>query len=627
MTHSASLAAADSPPAMYRRATLAMLVSITSMNAGRATAAAISHGLRPPAPDSGGGAHGRPPARRGRRGGGSRRGWGRGRLGPAAGRRRRAGSRVTGTGVWSFCPAFGPGRRVPVVDVRGDRQADEQRGVGRRRLGQLDPDREPLHHLDEVPGGVLRRQQGQRRAGPRGEPGHPARGTSTRSPYMSTCRSTGWPIRRSASWVSLKLASTQTSVSDWTAMSCWPAWTVLPGLTLRRDDHPVDLGPHLAVAQVEPGVLQFLLGLGQLGPGLEDGRGVVHDPLQELLDRQALGVLVEPVEVLLRGLVRPRQRKPELGGDLDEVRQGDAHAGEGLADVRRHLVERGPGRRPGRQPEPDAGLVHLLLGLAGLGLGHPERLPAEVQLLLGDGLGPAEALGPGQVGPGPLLDRLLAVQCGHPGLEQGRLVGHLLDGRLELPAAGAGGRLGGAGPGLGRLSDRPAPGRRPPPSGRTAPGTAAVQLNQQVPGRHLLGVLDQDALHLPADPRGDQGDVPGHVGVVGRDGGEGRDRYRNKSPCGDAEGQQNGGDDRPAPPLPTSAAGPSADELEWAAAVGPGVSCVACAIHPPPGGSFTGTGKFERGTEVLYPRCLAPRRRRLAIPNMGQPSVPDHGCR
>ena len=53
-------------------------------------------------------------------------------------------------------------------------------------------------------------------------------------PYMSTLRSTGWPIRRSPSCVSLKLASTQTSLSERIAMRPCPTWTLLPGLTFRR---------------------------------------------------------------------------------------------------------------------------------------------------------------------------------------------------------------------------------------------------------------------------------------------------------------------------------------------------------------------------------------------------------
>ena len=61
---------------------------------------------------------------------------------------------------------------------------------------------------------------------------------SRRLPYMSTSQRTRWPMRRSPSCVSLKLASIQISVSDRTAMTLCPAWTLLPGLTLRRVTMP-----------------------------------------------------------------------------------------------------------------------------------------------------------------------------------------------------------------------------------------------------------------------------------------------------------------------------------------------------------------------------------------------------
>ena len=50
---------------------------------------------------------------------------------------------------------------------------------------------------------------------------------------MSTSQRTRWPMRRSASCVSLKLASIQISVSERTVIRLCPAETLLPGLTLR----------------------------------------------------------------------------------------------------------------------------------------------------------------------------------------------------------------------------------------------------------------------------------------------------------------------------------------------------------------------------------------------------------
>ena len=59
-------------------------------------------------------------------------------------------------------PGMRPRGRFLEVHVGNDRQADEQGTLVGIVVGQLDPDRQPLHDLDEVAGGVLRRQQGQR---------------------------------------------------------------------------------------------------------------------------------------------------------------------------------------------------------------------------------------------------------------------------------------------------------------------------------------------------------------------------------------------------------------------------------------------------------------------------------
>ena len=79
-------------------------------------------------------------------------------------------------------------------------------------------------------------------------------------------------MRRSASCVSLKLASIQISVSERTAIRLCPTWTLLPGLTLRRGDHAVDLADDVAVAEVQLGLVQVAAGLEELGLGLLDGR-------------------------------------------------------------------------------------------------------------------------------------------------------------------------------------------------------------------------------------------------------------------------------------------------------------------------------------------------------------------
>jgi len=70
-------------------------------------------------------------------------------------------------GIWS-------GRRLIRVDVWDDGSPGEQSVFVWVVTFEVDPDRQPLYHLDEVAGCVLRRQQRERRSGPHRKAGYPA---------------------------------------------------------------------------------------------------------------------------------------------------------------------------------------------------------------------------------------------------------------------------------------------------------------------------------------------------------------------------------------------------------------------------------------------------------------------
>ena len=79
--------------------------------------------------------------------------------------------------------------------------------------------RDALHHLDEVAGGVFRRQQAQARAGGAGD------GIDVAVDRLAVHIDLDFgPLagRTPASWVSLKFAVTQTSCSGTTSSSAWP---------------------------------------------------------------------------------------------------------------------------------------------------------------------------------------------------------------------------------------------------------------------------------------------------------------------------------------------------------------------------------------------------------------------
>src|SRR6202161_423773 len=66
----------------------------------------------------------------------------------------------------------GSGGRLFEEDVGDDRRADKQRALVRIVVLEVDANRQSLHHLDEVAGGVLRRQQRQSRSGTLGKAGN-----------------------------------------------------------------------------------------------------------------------------------------------------------------------------------------------------------------------------------------------------------------------------------------------------------------------------------------------------------------------------------------------------------------------------------------------------------------------
>jgi len=71
-------------------------------------------------------------------------------------------------------PGIGSGGRLVGVDVWNNRSAREQGGFVRIVSFELNPDRQPLYHLDEIARRILRRQQCERRSGPHRKAHDPA---------------------------------------------------------------------------------------------------------------------------------------------------------------------------------------------------------------------------------------------------------------------------------------------------------------------------------------------------------------------------------------------------------------------------------------------------------------------
>ena len=140
-------------------------------------------------------------------------------------------------------------------------------------------------------------------------------------------------MRRSASCVSLKLASIQISVSERTAIRLCPGGDVVAGVDVAAGHHAVDLADDVAVAEVQLRLGEVALGLEELGLGLLDRGRLRHDPIQDPIDVPVFVAPDELVEGLLGRPVHGSQGQTDLRNAQDQLIQRLEHPGEGLVEV------------------------------------------------------------------------------------------------------------------------------------------------------------------------------------------------------------------------------------------------------------------------------------------------------
>ena len=186
---------------------------------------------------------------------------------------------------------------------------------------------------------------------------------SCRLPYMSTSHRTRWPMRRSASWVSLKLASTQISVSERTAIRLCPAWTLLPGLTLRLVTTPSISLTDVAVTEVELGQREVAAGLVKLRLGLLDGRCLGNQVGKDAIEIAFRVLPLEYVEGLLRAQDPRRGSEPEQASAAVHLSQRLPDRRVILVEVVGNLAQVVARGRLGGQTQADSRRQHCLAGL------------------------------------------------------------------------------------------------------------------------------------------------------------------------------------------------------------------------------------------------------------------------
>ena len=111
--------------------------------------------------------------------------------------------------------------------------------------------------------------------------------------------------------------------------------------------------------------------------------------------------------------------------------------------------------------------------------------------------------------------RLALVRAGNAAHAEGDLVVHVLDGVLQVPALAPGLRFDSAHWACGRQQVGLAVSTRPLCATCDLVGLL-VELREQIALVHAVVVVDQNPRDLAGDARRDEGDVPVHVGVIGR---------------------------------------------------------------------------------------------------------------
>ena len=234
-----------------------------------------------------------------------------------------------------------PRGRFLVIDVRRDRQTDEQGGLVRIVVGQLDAHRQPLDDLDEVARGVLRRQQGQGLPGAHREAGDAALELVPAAVHVHL------ELDALADAQVGQLRFLEVGVDpDFRERAdghqALPHLDVVAGVDVAAGHHAVDVAEDVAVAEIQFGLGQIVFRLEELGLGLLDGRRLANQVVIDTI-QIALGVLLVESSMACFGSRPTRSGSSRVGRRSEGFGQRLADGGEVLIEVGRHL---GRGRGP-----------------------------------------------------------------------------------------------------------------------------------------------------------------------------------------------------------------------------------------------------------------------------------------
>src|SRR5262249_22343338 len=193
-------------------------------------------------------------------------------------------------GVWPHGPLL-------VVHVGDDRQANEQRGLVRIVVGQLDAYGQPLDDLHEVAGGVLRREQGDGLTGPHGEAGDAAL-VFAPAPVHVHLAAHAMADAQVPELRLLEVGIDPDLGGRPDGQDALPRRGVIAGVDVAAGHQAIDLAGDVAITEVQLRLGEVAPGLEEPGLGLPDRRRLRHDPLHDAVDVSLLVAAGEFIEGL-----------------------------------------------------------------------------------------------------------------------------------------------------------------------------------------------------------------------------------------------------------------------------------------------------------------------------------------
>ncbi len=222
--------------------------------------------------------------------------------------------------------------------MRLDREPGKQREFVRIVVGELDPYRQPLDDFHKIAGRILRRQQGERLPRPHRETSDPALEFVLAAVHIDFAH--GPLPNPQIGQLRLFEISVDPNLGERPHRhQALALLHVVAWIDVAPRDDAVDLAQHVAIAEIQLGLLQIALRLQELRLGLLDRRRIGDQLRIDFIQIAAGILLVEIGHGFIRRLVPTRWIIAEQGRALDQPFERLAHGGKVLIEIGRNLAQ------------------------------------------------------------------------------------------------------------------------------------------------------------------------------------------------------------------------------------------------------------------------------------------------